>query len=343
MKKHNLENLKIFLEKTSQLVEPKIKEVLNIYVDKKTQKLLNYQIETGGKRLRPALTIAACLVCGGKMDDALYPAAGLEILHNYTLIIDDIIDNSIIRRSQPTTWAKFGKSIAECIAVCYSATIFQTANQSKNPTVISELFTKTMKIVAEGEILDILFEQSGRDDEKYIISNRYKKITEQDYLKMISKKTSALVEACCEIGGICSGAKKEQITALKNYGFNSGIAFQIQDDILDIFGEEKIFGKKIGKDIEERKLGNIVVLLALKELSSTEKKNTLNIFRKKEITNKDIQEVIKVINKTKAKEKAYLLGEKYTQKARESLKLLPQNKWNDILSDIINFALERKK
>ena len=328
---------KIFIDK----VELIIREVLSLYVDKENQKLVNYQIKTGGKRIRPTLTLISCLACGGKINDVLYPAAGLEILHNYTLIVDDIIDNSSLRRKKLTTWSKFGTSIAQCIAIDYSAAVFQTANRSKHPIEISELFAKTMKILVDGEILDILFEQSGREDEKYVNTNRYKNIKEQDYLKMINQKTASLFQTCCEIGGICAKVNKGQIEALKNYGFNLGMAFQIQDDILDIFGDEKDFGKKIGKDIQERKLGNIVIFYALEELSQIDKKKVLDILKKRKINNQDIEKVIKLINRTRAREKSYLLGEKYAQKAKKSLKDLPKNKWSDMLNNLAYLAIKR--
>lgn len=343
MGKINEKHFKPFSEKMAKIIDRKIKEILSIYVSKKTQKLLNYQIKVGGKKLRPTLALVSCLACGGKINNVLYPAAGLEILHNYTLIIDDIIDNSNLRRGKPTTWFKFGKSIAQCLGMGYSAAIFQAAILTKNPIKTSQLFAKTIKAITEGQILDILFEQSGRSDEKHITKNRYKKVSQQDYFKMISKKTATLIQASCEVGGISAEAKKTKIDVLKNYGFNLGIAFQIRDDILDIFGTKKKFGKIIGQDIKERKLGNIVILYALKELCQIEKKKILNVLRKKEIKNKDIKEVIKLINKTKAKEKACLLGEKYNQKAKENLKLLRPNKWTKVLSDIADFVIKREK
>jgi len=343
MKKVNFKNLEVFFKKVAKIVDPKIKEILGIYLDKKTQKLVNYQIEVGGKRFRPTLAVASCLVCGGKINDVLYPAAGLEILHNCTLIYDDIIDDSKFRREKPSTWQRFGKSIAQCIGMNYAAAVFQAANRSRDPIKNSEMFAEAMKIVVEGEILDILFEQSGRDNEKYVKENRYKKITIQDYLRMVSKKTASLIRACCQVGGLMAEAKKSEINALKNYGFNLGIAFQIKDDILDVYGKKKEFGKRIGNDIKERKLGNIVIFYALKELSPSERKKVLVILRKKKIKDKDIKEVIKLIKETKAKERAYLLGENYIKRAKENLRFLPKNKWSKILNDIADFVIERNK
>jgi len=332
-----------YLNKYSKLIEPAIKKLLISNVERKHRKLLEYQISTGGKRLRPALAIISCQLLGGKIKDVLYPAAGLEILHNYSLIIDDIIDHSNLRRGKPTVWLKFGKSIAECVAVVYSAAGFQGANLSKKPAIISEIFAKTMKTIVDGEILDILFEQEGRREESYVTKNRYSEITEEDYFKMASKKTATLFQTCCEVGGICAQGKKKEIELLKSYGFNLGIAFQITDDILDIFGEKEKFGKKIGKDIEERKGGNIIILYALKSLSQLKRKKLQQILKKEKIQSKDINAAIEIIKETKAREKAISLGEKYIQKAKENLNFLPKNKWNKILFNIADFILKRKK
>lgn len=332
-----------FLEKTKVLVDPKIKELLNIYVSKRFEKLTNYQIGTGGKRLRACLTLLSCLACGGKIKNAIYPAAGIEILHNNTLIIDDIIDHGSWRRNRKTCWKKFGASITECISFIYSAAVFQAAFFSKKPKLVSDRLARAMKTVLQGEILDILFEQSGREEENYVQKNRYHEVNLYNYLEMVSKKTAALIQAAVEIGGICAGARKKQIEALENYGLNLGIAFQIKDDILDIYGEEKKFGKKIGQDIRERKLGSILIFYALKETSEQDGKKLLKILKKKKITEKDVKSAIKVIKQTSAQEKAMKLGKEYILKAKQSLKILPQNKWTKLLRNIADFAIEREK
>jgi len=339
----NRKELDLLLKETAKTVDPIIQELLESYIDKKFHKLIDYQVLTGGKRLRPALTIISSKLFGGKIKNVLYPAAGLEILHNCTLIVDDIIDHSELRRKKPTTWFKFGKSIAECMGLDYLAAAFEGANRSKKSAVISEIFAETLKIILNGEILDILFEQRGREEESYIVKNRYHKITKQKYYEMVGRKTASLVQNCCEVGGICAGASNKQLEALKNYGFNLGIAFQVRDDILDIFGEEKKFGKKIGKDIEERKLGNIVILSALSELSKLEKEKILKIIRKKEIKNKDIKEAIKLIKKTNSYQETCHLADSFVKKAKESLKLLPKNKWNKMLENLADFVIQREK
>lgn len=337
------EELRSFLKKTIKQVDPIIKELLESSIDRKFHQLIDYQVFVGGKRLRPALTIMSAKLFRGSTKDVIFPAAGLEILHNATLIVDDIIDHSKLRRKKPTLWFKYGQSIAECIGLDYLAAAFEGANRSQTPSEFSEIFANTLKTVINGEMLDILFEQRGREDEPFIVKNRYKNVDKAKYYKMVGKKTAILAQACCEVGAISARAPKSQVQALKDYGFNFGMAFQIRDDILDIFGDQDKFGKKIGKDIEERKLGNIVILSALNELSKTDKNKLLQIIRKKDIKNKDIKEAIKLIKKTNSHKEAYHLAEEFVKKAKQSLEKLPQNKWNKMLEHLVDFSIQREK
>ncbi len=332
----------LFLAQTAKRIDPIINRLLGLYVGKRLQGVIRYQIDTGGKRIRPALAVASAKLFGGKTGGVLYPAAGLEILHNYSLIIDDIIDNSVLRRGKPTVWAKFGRSIAQCIGIDFGAAIFQAANRSRFPVEISEIFAKTLKILVEGEISDILFEQSGREDEPYVVKNRFKSISGGKYLEVVGKKTASLFRSCCEIGAISAGAKEWQVKALKNYGFNLGVAFQIKDDILDIFGEGQIFGKKIGKDIQEGKMGNAIIYFAHQEFSQRERKEFSRIIRRDVISSKDVRRAMALIKRTKAKEKAINYGGMFIKKARASLKGLPKNRWNKLLADLCDMIVERE-
>lgn len=339
----NFKELSDFLEDSSKKVEPKINDLLFSYVDEKNKEAVRYQISTGGKRLRPALALAVCQMFGGKTEDILYPAASLEILHNYSLIIDDIVDKSTLRRKSPTCWFKLGKSTAECISIAYSAAVFQGANRSKKPIEISELLAKSMKFLVDGEILDILFEQSGRSNEPYIKQNRYDKVTDQDYFEMASKKTAALIQTSCEIGALVAGAKEKDLEKIKEYGLNLGIAFQIQDDILDIFGTQKSFGKRKGQDIAEGKLGNIVILFAFREFSPGDKKIFLEIIKKGNVKNEELKKVLEMIKKTNALSNSSAKAQEFINKAKKVLEFLPQNKWNDTLKEIADFVIKREK
>jgi len=335
--------LKEFLLITSKRVNPVIYGLLEKHIDRKFHGIIDYQIKTGGKKVRAGLVVISSNLFGGKLKDSLYPAAGVEVLHNCTLIIDDIIDHSNLRRGKPTVWSKFGQSVAESAGMDYSATVFEAANLSKKPLIVSEIFAKALKTIFDGEIYDVLFEQKGREDESYVIKNRYSELREKDYYRMVGKKTAFLFESCCEMGAILADASKKQIEALGNYGFNLGIAFQVRDDFLDIFGKEKEFGKEIGRDIKERKLGNIVIYLALEQLDGKDKKKFLEIIRKEKVEDKDVKEALKLIKKTKAAQETFHLARKFAKKAEESLEFLPNNKWNKILQTLVDYAIERNK
>ncbi len=331
------------LQDIAKKVNIEIDSLLTSYVEKRNKKLVRYQINTGGKRLRPALVVMTHQMMGGEKKKIIRIAAALEIIHNYTLIIDDIIDNGEIRRGQPTTWKKFGLSIAQCIGVHYAGSIVEAIADCPNPKRVAKIFSKTTKSIADGEIQDILFEQSGKEGESFVKENRSNHITKYKCLKMIKKKTAFFLQNCCELGGICAEADPKEIKDLKSFGLDLGILFQIKDDILDIFGTEKKFGKKIGKDIKERKLGNIVILFALQKLNNKDKEKFHKILEKKEIKDKDIKKAVSLINKTNAKERAQNFGKKYLNKALKKLKKLPQNKENKKLKNLSFFILEREK
>lgn len=336
--------LEMFFKKANQKVEPVIKKFLREKADPSLRELLYYTIATGGKRLRPALTILSCEACGGEAEQAITSAAGLELIHNYSLIIDDIIDNGLIRRGKPTLWAKYGHAMAECLAIDFAASIFQSANSATHTKEITDLFAVTLKKIVEGEILDILFERKVRANEPYFTKEQPKKIEEKDYLQMIKKKTASLLSACCEAGVISSGSKNvEYKKALINFGYNLGIAFQLQDDILDIFAQEKKFGKKIGKDIEEGKGGNIVILLAQEELPGGDKAALQKILKQEEINQADIKKAMEIINKTKAQVAANTLKEQFIKKAKHNLSVLKESPAKDMLFTLADFVIVREK
>lgn len=332
-----------FVKLTVKAVDPKINEILNYSVSKEVKSVIDYQINSGGKRLRPMLAILSCLACGGKLKDVLYPAAGIEILHNYSLIIDDIIDYSTTRRGRPTVWAKFGRSTAECISIDYSAAVFQAANRSNKSLEISEVLAGTMKNLVEGEILDNLFDIKKRKEEIYIVQHRYKEVTLRDYFDMIGKKTASLMQACAEVGAISAAGTKKQVERLKKVGFYMGMAGQIKDDILDVFGDEEIIGKQVGKDIMQGNRGNIVILNALKELKDKDKKSFCRIIYKEKITEKDAQAAIVLIKKTRSYQKSMQIGRTFITKAKNELKHFPQSKWNRMLCNFADFVIERDR
>lgn len=335
--------LKQLLVEIGQKVEPYINKLLTDNVEEQTTEQALYQCQMGGKRIRPALVYLSGKVFGANEDDLFSAAASVEILHNSTLIADDIIDHSEFRRNKPTCWKKYGRSFAECQILNYTASIPLGLVNIKNGGKISELYCRTLKTVIEGEIKDILFERSGRQDEPYEVTNRYKTITRDDYFQMINQKTAVLLEACCRAGAMVADVSDEQISAIGDFGNNIGMAFQIQDDILDIFADEKEFGKKIGKDIIEKKLGNFVILSAIEELDDDSKNKILSVLNSEEdVTDEIVAEVIDIINKTNAKQIAQDTANKYIKSAQKAIDNVPQNEFTEKLRQIAKYIVNRK-
>lgn len=324
------------------IIEPVMEKYLKRNADKDFLEAILYQVRTGGKRIRPALTLISAAAAGGSFKDALPAAAAVELAHNYSLIIDDIIDHSELRRGKPTVWKKYGISIALLVAIHYRESISEALNDTKDPKLFNEIMAKTIKLITEGERLDILFEQAGRDDEPYIIENRYKEIDLDKYLDMVYKKTGSLIETACLFGALSASRDEKTCFSLSNYGKALGIAFQIGDDIIDLFGSEKKTGKIIGGDILEHKLGNIVITLALKELKGEYREKLLRILSSKNVTKEDIREAISIISShTKAREKAEELRKRYVNKSIESLKDLPESEYKTLLISLAKF-IERR-
>ena len=199
---------------------------------------IEYILSLGGKRLRPAITLMACNLYSDEVMKALKPAIGLEIFHNFTLLHDDIMDRADMRRGKPTVHRVWNDN-----TVILSGDVMQIEaykwiaeapeNQLK---IVLDLFSKTASEICEGQQLDMEFEQ--RSD-----------VTADQYIEMIRLKTAVLVAAGCRIGAIIGGSDEEDALNLYDFGNYIGLAFQLKDDLLDVYGNEASFGKKIGGDI----------------------------------------------------------------------------------------------
>jgi geranylgeranyl diphosphate synthase type I len=338
------QNLQEQLNSICESVDPIIGRILVDNVEIRNKDLVLYQSQSGGKRLRPALLVLCGQLFGAKMEDLLVPAASIEVLHNATLILDDIIDRSESRRDKSTTWKKYGTSFAQCASFTYLASVFGELAGTKNGPKLVKLYSNVLKTVVDGEVKDILFERAGREDEPYAVLNRYQNITRDDYFEMVGQKTASLLQACCQAGAICAGATDEQVRQIGEFGFNLGMAFQIRDDILDIFGDEKDFGKKIGKDIIEKKLGNYVILLAVEKLGAEGERAISDLLESSSgVLDSDVTAVTALISKTDALHQAELEVDKSVTKALQILNLLPQNENSEYLRKLAEYISTRHK
>lgn len=209
---------------------------------------VRYILSLSGKRLRPVMCLLSCNLFSDKIDDAVMPAVGIEVFHNFTLVHDDIIDRAEIRRGSPTVHAKWGENQAllsgDVMAFIASECIGQAPDRVL-PKVL-RLFNKTAIDVCIGQQLDIDFEK------KSVVS-------EAEYIRMIELKTAVLIAASLKTGAIIGGASEKDQDLMYEFGRCLGIAFQIQDDLLDTYGDTKMFGKKTGSDIVSNKKTYLLV------------------------------------------------------------------------------------
>ncbi len=224
----------------------KINEYINsIDLGKKPGELyspVKYCLSDGGKRIRPLMALLACDLFNGEIEKVLAPAVGLEIFHNFTLMHDDIMDDAPIRRGKPSVYKKWNANTAILSGdVMFAMAIEQIA---KTPVeylkTVLDLFNQTVIEVCEGQQYDMNFEVLDR-------------VNEEEYINMIRLKTAVLPAACLKTGAIIAGASPADARNIYDFGENVGIAFQIKDDWLDIFGDEGLFGKKTGGDIVANK------------------------------------------------------------------------------------------
>lgn len=202
---------------------------------------VSYILSLGGKRMRPALVLAGCELFGGEADKAMYAALAVEVFHNFTLVHDDIMDKAPLRRNMPTVHKKWDEGIAILSGDAMLVQAYQLLCRTGSPVLpqLLDVFSKTAIQVCEGQQLDMNYEKAH-------------KISIPQYLHMIQLKTAVLLAASLKMGALIGGAREEDAQRLYEFGNNVGIAFQLQDDILDVYGDER-FGKQVGGDIISNK------------------------------------------------------------------------------------------
>ncbi len=297
-------------------VDPIILGALSNSSSPRFRSLLNYHFKVGGKRVRAAMMILSSMACGGSLGDSLKPAAVVEMIHNYSLVMDDIIDHAKLRRGKPTIRVYAGESISLLIAMHYREVIDDVIDECERSTEVRRVAVNTMKEIIDGERLDLLLEQAGRMD-PYLVANRVTMPSVTLYLNMIGKKTAALFRASSEIGGLTARAPGRTISRLRAYGWNAGLAFQVMDDVLDIFGNAT--GKQSAKDIIEHKLGNVVVLIAMKFLPTEDRVELQRILQMEEVSPKLAEKARKIIGKTPAETASKDVAQGYLEKAKAQL------------------------
>ncbi|MBS7645070.1 MAG: polyprenyl synthetase family protein [Candidatus Bathyarchaeia archaeon] len=320
-----------------RMVDPIIREYLARGASDPFKPILLHQFEAGGKRVRAALAILSCEASGGSRSTGLNGAALVELIHNYSLLVDDIIDKGDVRRGLPTTRALYSDAMALLAAMFYRESLEELAEACRNPREVRRIMVSTIKELIEGERLDILMEQAGRGG--YLEESRLRMVSVDDYMHMIGKKTAALIRASCEVGCVEAGAPEDLRSALSRYGWSIGLAFQVVDDFLDIYGEET--GKARGKDIQEHKLGNIAVLYALEALPERLRGRLLSILGENTVSPEDLAEALELMDMTDARDRCRRLALRLVEEGKGNLSPLPETDAKHGLLELADFIADR--
>ncbi|MGI9037200.1 MAG: polyprenyl synthetase family protein [Pyrinomonadaceae bacterium] len=289
--------------------------------------LADYLRKSGGKRVRPALSILSNYAVGGdgKAKNSIRIAAVMEFLHTATLVHDDIIDNAETRRNRLSVNARFGNQTAVLMGDWLYMSAFEVSLQERSLEIL-DILTRVTRKMTEGELIQLT--TLGKSS-----------ISQAEYFDILQRKTAYLFSACCEIGAILGSAAKEQQIALRDYGMNLGTAFQLADDLLDFTADEEILGKAAGADLLEGKLTLPLILLVEKKPSI--KENLEQIMRDGNYEKNSRERLAAALNDggmlEETREKAY----EYARRAKKNLEVLPESRYRSALEEIPTFMIER--
>ena len=298
---------------------------------------IEYTLASGGKRLRPTLALIAAeaimnggLLNGDAIENTLPAALALEVFHNFTLLHDDVMDKAEVRRGRPTVHIKWNENTAilsgdQMLIEAYK--LLSDVPADKLPQVL-KWFNEMATCICEGQQMDMDFEHSSQ-------------VSTEDYMKMIELKTSVLLANAMRIGGYIAGADAAQQTALYQFGLHIGLAFQIQDDILDVYGDPKTFGKAVGGDICCNKK-TFLLLTALNTADAESKAELLQWMMATDCDEEKIKAVTAIYNRLGVREAGETVMEEHTSLALAELDKLPQNAATEKLRELAEQLVTRK-
>jgi geranylgeranyl diphosphate synthase type I len=298
---------------------------------KKLYDAAGHLIVHGGKRLRPYMVITSCQILGGKVSNAMLAASAVEMVHNFTLVHDDIMDNDEMRHGVPTVHKKFGMSIAILAGDVLFSKAFQIISESKlSANATTKLVSRLSKAcvdICEGQLLDVKMAEK-------------KKIpTQAEYITMIGKKTAALFDVSCAMGAICATNKPNDISNLSSFGRNLGIAFQITDDLIGVMGDPKVTKKPVGNDLREGKK-SLPILMAIKSAKGKNEKTILKAFGNSMATKNDLNKAVGVIRSLGIEENVRKQALKYAEKAEKSLAKYSGSAKTELIA-LLDFVVKR--
>ena len=321
------------LKKISQPIEQALEDFSSHFNDAMKSDVFlvdmvaKYILKQKGKRVRPLLVLLSSEMCGGVNERSMRGATLVELLHTATLVHDDVVDSSEKRRGLPSINAVWKNKIAVLMGdYLLSKGLMQAVNEDDFDFL--KIITDTVRRMSEGELLQI-----GK--------TRKLDIDEPTYFRIISDKTASLLSTCCEIGARASTDDEEKIVAMRKFGENLGMAFQIRDDILDYVGKTNIIGKPLGGDIKEKKI-TLPLIFAMSKAKNGEVEKIKKLIKKSRKSGK-VQEIFDFVNKYDGIKYADNLAVEFAEKAVENIRMFEESEVKEALSGLVDFVIKRIK
>jgi octaprenyl-diphosphate synthase len=288
--------------------------------------LARHLIDSGGKRLRPLLTLAAARLGGYSGNAHVKLAAAVEFIHTATLLHDDVVDESSLRRGKVSANIVWGNKASVLVGDFLFSRAFQLMVETESLTVL-DILAGASAIIAEGEVMQLK-------------SANNLGVTEEDYLRVVSAKTAALFSAAAESGAIIAKQSDDKIAAMRNYGQYLGIAFQLVDDALDYSGRQALMGKSVGDDFREAKV-TLPIILAYARSTDAARKFWTRAIETGPQSESDLDRAITLVEETGAISETMTRARRYADLARQALAPLPEGQIHSVLGDIADFCVER--
>ena len=364
-----MKNLNQYLALKAEIINQEIQKLLDFWnFPEPLNGAIHYILESGGKRIRPVLTLISCEAVGGSIDSSIPAAIAIELIHNASLLWDDVIDADELRRGKITVHKKWDKNLAILAGAMITTKALELISNDPNRL---GLYLNALGTMIEGQILDIsksvdasneLFESKNESEIFEVLRKRFQekvyeglewgkntdssKLTEfvefeeeRTYFNMISKKTSALIKLATYIGALLGGGTPEEINALTDYGFYLGLAFQLRDDLIGITSNEQASGKPIGSDLRQGKL-NLYTIFALRNLEDQKLDELLSLMQNI-ADSSTIQKMRQILEDCGAINYANEKLQFISENARSALSLLKDTDSKTILNQLITFTIER--
>ncbi len=323
---------KASIQKLVDLVSDGMERVNKVIIDRTLSdvemipEVAQYLIDSGGKRLRPMVTLATSQMCGYKGDDHVVLAASVEFMHTATLLHDDVVDESEMRRGKAAARMLWGNEASVLVGDFLLGQAFRMMVDTGSLDALRILSTAAA-VIAEGEVMQLA---AAKDTST----------TEDEYLAVITAKTAALFAAAAEIGAVIADRPRQEHSALRSFGRNLGLAFQLVDDALDYSGQQALLGKRIGDDFREGKI-TLPVVLSFRRGDESEREFWTRSLQGGEATDADLEKAIAIMERHDALADTIKRAHHYGAMARDALAIFPDSAYKSALLEAVDFCVER--